>query len=164
MRVAVLRDDPEYALTLWQPWASAIVDGSKRVENRPWSPPSGLLGRRFWVHAGMFVDEERYDFVRSRWPLCPTWADRAQLPLGAIIGTARVIGWVNERGDAQSVAEEPVNDLLAARRAWWMGPVGWLLSDVERLEPWVSCRGYQRLWRPRAELAASLSAVRRIAV
>ena len=33
------------ALTLWRPWAAAIVHGTKRVENREWTPPRSMLGQ-----------------------------------------------------------------------------------------------------------------------
>ena len=29
---------PEYGLTIWWPWCTAIVAGTKRVENRGWEP------------------------------------------------------------------------------------------------------------------------------
>jgi hypothetical protein len=36
------------ALTLRQPWATAVAELGKRVENRTWRLPSGYL----WIHAG----------------------------------------------------------------------------------------------------------------
>ena len=40
------------ALTLHAPWAWAICFLGKRVENRTWAPPSGMIGKRFAIHAG----------------------------------------------------------------------------------------------------------------
>ena len=45
------------ALTIWQPWASAIVRGFKRIENRKWVPPPGVVGRYIAIHAGQTIDE-----------------------------------------------------------------------------------------------------------
>ena len=46
------------ALTIHQPWASAIVLGPKRVENRTWRPPATLVGQRLAVHAGKVLSRE----------------------------------------------------------------------------------------------------------
>ena len=46
------------ALTLWQPWAWAIVEGHKDIENRPWAPGAALrVGDPFLIHAGMKYDD-----------------------------------------------------------------------------------------------------------
>lgn len=39
------------AITLWQPWASAIAAGLKHVETRSWAPPQKLLDQRIAIHA-----------------------------------------------------------------------------------------------------------------
>lgn len=43
-------------LTVWNPWAAAILLGGKTIENRPWKPPADVIGRRILIHAG-----KRYD-------------------------------------------------------------------------------------------------------
>lgn len=40
------------ALTLWAPWAWAIFNLGKDVENRTWAPPPWLEGRWVAIHAG----------------------------------------------------------------------------------------------------------------
>lgn len=40
------------AITIWQPWATLIVDGHKPYEFRGWSAPRALWGRRIAIHAG----------------------------------------------------------------------------------------------------------------
>jgi hypothetical protein len=85
------------ALTLRQPWATAIADLGKRVENRTWRIPEGWL----WIHAG----------ARSGWDpagpahpaLAAAWRDRhgAGVPVdpggglitfSAVVALARVTG------------------------------------------------------------------------
>jgi len=84
---------PELALTLWEPFASGLVYGPKNVENRPWPPPSSLMGKRFWVHAsarydlGGFVDSE--EALRELWPDYPRIEDA---PRQAIIGSVELVG------------------------------------------------------------------------
>jgi hypothetical protein len=64
------------AITLWQPWASLIVDGRKKIETRPM--PWHFKG---WVaiHAGLHVDREaclRFGY------------DPDKIPTGAVLSTS----------------------------------------------------------------------------
>lgn len=40
------------ALTIWQPWATLIVEGAKPYEFRGWLFPKSLIGQRIAIHAG----------------------------------------------------------------------------------------------------------------
>lgn len=144
-------DEPDtgLALTLHQPWASAIVSGPKRIENRMWPPPERVLGRRIWTHAGLAYDRERHERVRAIWPAL----NDLVLPTGAILGSAVVVGYghISARGGDTVVG--------GATRAifddpWWIGPYGWLLDDVRALAEPVPCRGAQKLWRVPADALA----------
>lgn len=53
-------------LTGWQPYFWAIAEGLKRVENRPWPPPHGMIGQRIAIHAGKTWDEGAYAVVCER--------------------------------------------------------------------------------------------------
>src|SRR5690606_24881415 len=44
------------ALTIRQPWAAAIVHGTKRTENRSWPAPAKHLGTRILIHAAASND------------------------------------------------------------------------------------------------------------
>src|SRR5579885_2158306 len=46
------------ALSLWQPWASLMADGRKKIETRHWRPPAWLLGQPLAIHATMRVDSD----------------------------------------------------------------------------------------------------------
>jgi hypothetical protein len=129
------------ALTIWQPWASAIVAGPKWLENRTWKPPAWIAGKRIAIHAGKVLDREASEDLRLGNILSPgmLWPhDPAALPRGAIIGTARVTGYVTDSTDP-----------------WFVGPVGWVLADVEPCEP-VPCRGAQGIWVVPAEVLAQM--------
>ena len=63
------------ALTIRQPWASLIVDGEKRVENRTW--PTKYRGPLL-IHAGKSRLEVDRDQAR-------------RLPFSAIIGQVEVV-------------------------------------------------------------------------
>lgn len=118
------------ALTLWQPWASMVVFGKKRLENRPWFPPKSLIGSRFAIHAGKHYDKnvpEQYLAEVEAMKHC----DRIH---GAIIGTAVL-----------DFAISDPSGLSPELRRYWAGPVGWILFDVQPIVP-IDCRGYQKLW------------------
>jgi hypothetical protein len=122
-----------HALTIYQPFASAIVHGPKRVENRTWKPP------RRWrypfdlaIHAAkrrMRADE--FHAVLDLWPGLLHWPT----VLGAVIGVAEVEGYF----------EPQPSDFHA--NAWVSGPVCWNLRNVRALAEPVACLGKQGLWR-----------------
>lgn len=95
------------ALTLRQPWAWAVVHGTKDIENRCWMPPMSLLlryaeptgGTPFAVHAaarpptGYF--ERAAAFIRAVDPeLGKRMPPIEKMPMSAIVGGAQLIGIV----------------------------------------------------------------------
>lgn len=118
-------------LTVWQPWASAIAEHGKPVENRTWRPPESVLGERIAIHAG-----KRFDEVGARWivdsGLVPgmTIGQLFTLPRGVVVCPAIVAG-------ASTWNRSP----------WFTGPWGWELIEVRRLVEPVRCAGAQGLWR-----------------
>lgn len=81
------------ALSIRQPWAWLIVNGLKDVENRSW--PTRYRGQ-FLVHAGKTLTVKDYDaallfieaFVDPE--LVHQVPDMAELPLGGVVGMARL--------------------------------------------------------------------------
>lgn len=113
------------ALTLWQPWASAIAYGTKRIENRRWS-----TDYRGWIllHAGATIDPAAKYAVMAR-----PFLNRPQ-PVSAVLGWARL-------DDCHS--DDGMCTLWSALGQWH-----WHLTDVHRLPrpvPWPGTRG---LWTP----------------
>lgn len=155
---------PLRALTIIQPWAHLIVHGRKRVENRTWEPAArGLrVGDYLAIHAGMAVDlshwDRAYEVVPEEEPLAlrelvaggvfimPERARRdfirGRVPLGAVVGVARL---------ADVEDEEPDDD------PYWCGPWGWRLDEVVAIEP-VLCKGAQGLWTLPPEVLATVRA------
>lgn len=120
------------ALSLWEPWATLIALGVKRIETRSWPAPSSLLGERFAVHAAKRTPD--VGAVVGDWI---TWragtghvlaprdcaADPARqhrLALGCVVATARLLASVpiverdeNETTEAFVRVLDPVRDGMA---------------------------------------------------
>ncbi len=131
---------PELALTVKQPFASAIIAGVKPLDNRSWMPPlpddDADEGLRIFVHAGL-TTHDRADLARALWSEC--LPDDA-LPRGAIIGEVLVV-------DVVGVVDEY---LRWAFNPWYRGPYGWIFARPIAYAQPVPCAGKVRLWRPDA--------------
>ncbi|UUZ68048.1 ASCH domain-containing protein [Polaromonas sp. P2-4] len=87
------------ALSIRQPWAWLIVNGFKNVENRSW-----LTNYRgpFLIHAGKKLTVDDYDaamlFVEAFVDpaLVHQVPDMAELPLGGVVGMAKLVDCVTE--------------------------------------------------------------------
>ena len=134
------------ALTLHAPWAWAIAHAGKRIENRSWRPPAWSIGQRIAIHAGRNLgdadsQESCRDLIEEVGVDPPqTW------PRSLIVCTAIVAGFVES---------ESARELSAADAAWYCGPVGWRLRDIQTVEP-IACKGALGLWNLPQTVAASL--------
>src|SRR5207302_1698550 len=79
---------PMKCLSLWQPWASLVVLGAKRIETRSWSTqhrgPLAIHAAKKWEPNKILalIDEEPYRSALGE--------HRGNLPLGCILGTVNV--------------------------------------------------------------------------
>ena len=128
------------ALTVQQPWAWAIAEGLKPIENRSWRTNyRGLIA----IHAGLGIDH---------YAVMPTGAAeralkvlRAKATLADAIpaGTPHI-----RRGGIVAVAE-----LTGIHGADWCSPWAvrdgwhWELASVRRLPDPVPCKGRLGLWK-----------------
>lgn len=131
------------AITLIQPWSYAVAHLGKPVENRTWCPPRQVVGQRIAIHAGKKLDEDACVTVALR-----LMGQPQDLPdtfvHGAVEAVATLAGFVVvENGHARAFGRA---DVRLMNSAWWVGPVGWHLTDVVALPKPVPCRGAQGLW------------------
>lgn len=156
-----------YALSIRQPWASLIVDGTKAVENR--SRRTHIRGP-ILIHASKALDWKELNAAMTlylhegiRWNLpaiCEgahsrslgiqgEWVnqDGSLVPHGGIIG----IGWLSD-------CVTSAKDLPKDQRPWFKGPFGWVFDRVEPL-PFFPCKGALGFFRvqPPVEWLATLS-------
>jgi hypothetical protein len=133
------------ALSLWQPWATAIACGAKKIETRSWSTnyrgPIAIHAAKTWndqcaLAYGTLVDRE--DFYQ----LLPKDDDGRlhELPLGAIVAYAELVdvtGVINLIGKLTPLEQSLGN--------YSEGRYGWILEDVKLIVP-VPAKGRQGLW------------------
>lgn len=130
---------PQFALSIRQPWAYAIITGRKSIENRDWSTK---FRGEICIHAAKTLIKQDYyydrDFIvetqdRKKWG--NDFIDLDELKqyggFGAIIGTANIVDCITE-------SESP----------WFFGKYGFVLENIKSIEP-IPCKGALGLfeWR-----------------
>jgi len=129
----------------------AIAAGYKTIENRPWKPHAGVT--HVAIHAGKTWHEpHREQMIELLGIDCPPKSDHV---LGAVLATARIVGWVHE--DGRHAIRPPYRGqddwstsrgrLAAVDSPWFSGPFGWLLDEVTPLMEPIPCKGALGLWK-----------------
>jgi hypothetical protein len=119
----------DLCLTVRQPWASLILLGHKRVENRSW--PTAHRGRLL-AHAAARPEPV------GLWPdLALDLVPVRDLPVGVILGSVEVY-------DCRALADLPADFALDPLAA---GPYCWLLRNPRPLAVPVRRKGALSLWR-----------------
>lgn len=148
------------ALTVQEPWASAIIYGPKDVENRPWATAHrGTL----WIHAAKRVDwsASRDAWLAAGLPPPPSSGrfDRSawtgSLPLGKVIGSVEMTDCHPLYKDCNLFTGIP--QVTCSPWAIW-GQCHWMLDGKRPLPEPVPCRGSLGLWRLPEDIAAKVQA------
>ena len=132
------------ALSIRDPWAQAIVNGPKRVENRTWAPPEHIRGQRIAIHTSKKVEHNDAQDL----------ADHALFDYkpgeaypGYIIGVATIIGVMNPETHQTETWVEGVDIPPHCIVDWFVtGCWGWLLDDVHALTRPIPAKGMLGLW------------------
>ena len=116
-------------LTVKQPWAWAILWAGKDIENRSWA--TNFRGPLL-IHSSKTVSRTEFErsaeFIRSLGAEVPSFAE-LQPQMGMVLGSVTL-------RDCVDSADSP----------WWIGRVGWQLTNPH---PWanpVPCSGKLGLW------------------
>jgi hypothetical protein len=117
-------------LSLWEPWATLVVDGRKPIETRFWRQcPPKFLGKTIVIHAALKRDKWTDATARH------FGYDPDRLPYGAGIGT------VNLTGTRRLTLED--EDFALCECA---GKLGLLLRSPLKFVNPVPMRGQQGFW------------------
>jgi hypothetical protein len=123
------------ALSLTQPWATAIAIGVKSVETRSWR--TSYRGQ-IAIHAAKGFPKHAREFASAEHTLRRL---PSQLPLGAIIAVATIADVTpTEEIELQVGAIERIYGDYS------QGRFGWILKDVISLPESIPCRGALSLW------------------
>ena len=129
------------AISLWQPWATAIAFGVKKYETRHWSTPyRGLLA----IHAAKHImDKETRLFAMTERTLGRL---PARIPFGAMLCIVELVSVEPTEEVALRVGaiERMYGDYTPGRFAW-------RLRLLEVFNEPIACKGHQGFfdWRPR---------------
>lgn len=144
------------ALTLYQPDASLVAIGAKRLETRAWQTSyRGALA----IHASKFSSPERQYLIYSVEPFHTTLieggvissgqhkADQKDVPYGAIIAVCELVGIVSVR----DVLTQPDRYITTEHEIWfghfqYPHYFAWQLEQVRMLPVPISIQGRQGLW------------------
>jgi hypothetical protein len=147
------------AITLWQPWASLIAVGAKKVETRSW--PTSYRGR-IAIHAATrsinSVIKEL--FPLWQWSYAPDYQEKIQfeqavnaalkesslslykLPTGVIVATADLIGC--QEIYESTYLKQTKQELMFGN--WTPGRYAWQLANICQVEDPIPAKGKQGLW------------------
>jgi hypothetical protein len=125
-------DGPAKALTLWQPWASALAAGFKQYETRGWATNyRGSLA----IHASVKPMTAEYRALAEKYGL-------RDLPFGKIVCLCDLTDCISM-----------TNDLIASQSRmeidwgiWSPGRFVWKLANVKALPEPILASGRQGLW------------------
>lgn len=140
------------ALSLWQPWASAIAVGAKKIETRGRRMNyRGLLA----IHAAKKRSRELDNVSLALARMlrgCVDLPGPSDLPRGAVVAIVEVVtcremdrAWIDE----QHAIERALGD-------WQPGRFGIVLTCVRRLAKPYPLRGRQGLWNIGADDQAAI--------
>lgn len=119
-------------ISLWQPWATAVAIGIKKIETRHWSTNyRGPLA----IHAAKRWDGQQREFAMIEHGLGRL---PKRLPFGAVIAVCDLI-------DVQPT-DELVLEIGAVEKMYGnysAGRFGWILADVRELSEPVPFKGHQ---------------------
>lgn len=125
------------ALSLWQPWATAIALGHKRIETRHWSTSyRGPLA----IHAAKQWDRDQREFASIERALGRL---PGRIPLGAIVATCEL---VDVRGTDELIHTQSVGAIERIYGNYTTGRFGWMLENIRVFHEPIPFKGAQGLF------------------
>jgi len=132
------------AISIQQPWAWAIVQGYKKIENRSWDTKhrGPIL-----IHAGIKVDRDGLDFVFE------TIAEQTGRSIAGLVKDYKHQTWLGGIGGVADITDtirrEPGRDY---NDPWFFGPVGLVLENANALPDPIPLKGKLGLFNVPDEL------------
>lgn len=138
------------AITIHQPWATLIAIGAKRYETRGWScddyrGPVAIHAGKNMESLGLFHTEPFFSALQN----AGGYEMPEDLPLGAIVCVATLEECLSTnklRLPVVPFGMEPIPEPEASFGNFEPDRFMWVLSNVKRIEPPITARGYQKIW------------------
>lgn len=126
------------AISLWQPWATAMALGLKRIETRAWRPGATVkVPFELAIHAAKRWTKAEQSFYSDMREVCPTLPD--DVPLGKIVAVCTVTGLLRtEQVTGLSDLEFNWGNYADGRWAWVTENVRPLREPI----PWKGKQGF----------------------
>lgn len=146
-------------LTLRHPWPAMFLldDQPKRIENRDWPAPPGMIGQRIALHGGVMLKPGDKKYLREIRDALQ-WVNDQQHP--------DINDPVDAISDEQLLSEfcipgifgvaRLVECVTASDNPWFAGTYGWVLADFVRIDPPVAHKGAQGLWEVQPDALVAL--------
>lgn len=126
------------AISLWQPWASAMALGLKAIETRHWSTP----------HRGPMAIHAAKRWTADERETAEIMGLPAGLPLGAIVAVGSLV---------DVVRTEDIRDTISPQENQWgnygKGRFGWVFENIRPLKNPIPYRGMQGIFQISPEAA-----------
>lgn len=133
-------------LSLWQPWATLMAIGAKRIETRSWSTP---YRGPVLIHATKVTPGPVRDVVYQepfRQALCAAYGstiDPFDLPRGLVVAIGRLVRCVAMTPETIALVPEPE----ASFGHFATGRYAWVFEEVEEVPPFAASGDHRGLWR-----------------
>lgn len=133
-------------ISIWQPFASLIIEGHKFVETRGWAAPRSIIKSTIGIAATKVITPDQRAAVQD--PLFARYYAETglpsldALPRGAILGTVYL-------NSCDLIDDETMEDVTEEERAfgWWTpGRYAWRLRYPQKYKYPISARGAQGVW------------------
>lgn len=121
------------ALSLWQPWASAIAIGAKSIETRHW--PTNYRGPLL-IHAAKRGTKPQISPIIRELQLN---LDIEVIPFGSLVGVCELVGCCNTESLRVTDQERRLGDYSRGR-------FGWILYGVRAFNKPIPFRGMQGIF------------------
>ncbi len=150
------------AITLYQPWASAIALGLKRFETRSWSTryrgPILIHAGQRWTMGERVARRDAIEAVRRIAPEYVTQFAAHSAILGRIVAVADLVECrsTDEPGCTVDRWTEALPEIEAFFGDFSPGRWAWQLENAICLANPIPCRGAQGLWSPSREVIDQL--------
>lgn len=134
-------------ITIKDPWAQAIVYGTKRIENRKWAPKSSIsVGDAIGIHVANSVDKDAIEYLRETGMY--SYSKRRHHP-GHIIGIGTYAGAYGEGDFGYLENSCPYKDKLIriGDDLWFNGPNGLVIEKVWQLNNPIPAKGKLGIWK-----------------